>query len=641
MFPPVLVLLFLVTGLSFAAEKPAAERLFAAIRKGEASAVSKLLRQGASPDAMDQDGTPALMLAALYGGADCVKALLDGGANPNATNKTGATALMWAVPNPEKVKLLVARGADINARSRDLERTPLLIAAGYPRSAEVVRFLIGKGADVRAVDKDGMGVLGRASLSSDVEMLRLLLEGGRAFSEAGFGPSDDLVYARHYPPSIEYLLSKHVKIGANALALAPNRDEPKLFERLIAGGADVNARLAGVQRTPLLTAASAEQSGPDTVRLLLEKGADPNVEDYEGERPLDWATYRGDPARVELLQQYGARHGKGPRQKSYPAPEGMESARESVARSVALILPTAPTAFKNRGCITCHNQSMVAVLSAAARQKGIPVNESLEEQNLKQIRGVYRPAAGEAMQGDQPAGNSLTIGYIMMALDAEREPLNQTTAAFTHLLCALQMEDGSWLGNGISRPPMEDSTVSHTVMAVRALTLYPIPGRRGEVEEALWRARRWLLANHAQNTEERNMRLMGLTWTEAARQEIDAAVAEVLAQQDAEGGWRQLPQWSPDAYATGMALCALRESGMNPGDSPYRKGVAFLLQNQYRDGSWFVKTRSSPVQPYFESGYPFGSNQWISAQGAAWATLAIAATLPDAKPTPSAERARP
>ena len=59
------------------------------------------------------------------------------------------------------------------------------------------------------------------------------------------------------------------------------------------------------------------------------------------------------------------------------------------------------------------------------------------------------------------------------------------------------------------------------------------------------------------------------------------------------------------------------------------KGVKFLKQTQYQDGSWLVKTRSYPTQPYFESGYPFGNNQWISVSGASWATLAIAATLPD------------
>ena len=42
-----------------------------------------------------------------------------------------------------------------------------------------------------------------------------------------------------------------------------------------------------------------------------------------------------------------------------------------------------------------------------------------------------------------------------------------------------------------------------------------------------------------------------------------------------------------------------------------------------------MKTRSFPVQPYFESGYPFGPNQWISSAGASWASLAIANTIPN------------
>jgi hypothetical protein len=65
-------------------------------------------------------------------------------------------------------------------------------------------------------------------------------------------------------------------------------------------------------------------------------------------------------------------------------------------------------------------------------------------------------------------------------------------------------------------------------------------------------------------------------------------------------------------------------------DPAYRKGVAFLLGSQYQDGPWLVKTHSFPVQRYFESGFPFGRHQWISAAGTGWASLAIAQTLPDA-----------
>jgi hypothetical protein len=74
----------------------------------------------------------------------------------------------------------------------------------------------------------------------------------------------------------------------------------------------------------------------------------------------------------------------------------------------------------------------------------------------------------------------------------------------------------------------------------------------------------------------------------------------------------------------------LHQAGISVTGDTYQNGVAFLLKNQHKDGSWFVKTRSSPVQPYLDSGYPYGFNQWISAAGASWASLAIAYTLPDA-----------
>ena len=50
-----------------------------------------------------------------------------------------------------------------------------------------------------------------------------------------------------------------------------------------------------------------------------------------------------------------------------------------------------------------------------------------------------------------------------------------------------------------------------------------------------------------------------------------------------------------DAYASGEALVALRESGAVPvTDRAYRKGLEFLLRTQIEDGSWIVETRAVP-----------------------------------------------
>ena len=62
-------------------------------------------------------------------------------------------------------------------------------------------------------------------------------------------------------------------------------------------------------------------------------------------------------------------------------------------------------------------------------------------------------------------------------------------------------------------------------------------------------------------------------------------------------------------------------------DADQRSGLSegnrYLLRTQAADGSWHVKSRSIWLQPYFESGFPYGHDQWISAAGTAWAVMAL------------------
>src|SRR5262252_4559388 len=104
-----LSLLLLGTALH-AADPRAGQPLIDAIRHGDVSSMKRALDGGIKPDARDADGVPALMTAALFAGADAVQLLLERGADANAANSTGATALMWAIPNVEKVRLLLAHG---------------------------------------------------------------------------------------------------------------------------------------------------------------------------------------------------------------------------------------------------------------------------------------------------------------------------------------------------------------------------------------------------------------------------------------------------------------------------------------------------------------------------------------------------
>ena len=87
-----------------------------------------------------------------------------------------------------------------------------------------------------------------------------------------------------------------------------------------------------------------------------------------------------------------------------------------------------------------------------------------------------------------------------------------------------------------------------------------------------------------------------------------------------------------DAYATATALYALHEAGRLEGtDRPYRRGADYLLRNQAADGSWYVASRAPKFQPYFEGGFPYGHDQWISQMATGWASAALSFAIPDAR----------
>jgi hypothetical protein len=130
------------------------------------------------------------------------------------------------------------------------------------------------------------------------------------------------------------------------------------------------------------------------------------------------------------------------------------------------------------------------------------------------------------------------------------------------------------------------------------------------------------------------MQLLGMSWAETRPALLKKAAEELLHEQRADGGWAQLPGLETDAYATGQALVALCRAGIiTVSDPAYQRGSDFLLRTQMSDGSWLVRSRSFPVQPYKDSGFPHGKHQWISAAGTSWALMALSLSLP-ATPLP-------
>jgi hypothetical protein len=199
-------------------------------------------------------------------------------------------------------------------------------------------------------------------------------------------------------------------------------------------------------------------------------------------------------------------------------------------------------------------------------------------------------------------------------------------------LAAYQGADGGWHMPGYSRSPIQDSDFSRTAISMRALKTYGSPGRAAEYKDRLERGKQWLLRTEPVTNEDFDMRLVGAAAAGADAAKLKELAQPILARQRPDGGWAQRSSFASDAYATGMTLWALAEAGIvQPGRDSYQKGVKFLLSTQSADGSWHVVTRATKFQPYFESGFAYGPDQWISTMATGWAANALALAI-DAAP---------
>jgi hypothetical protein len=195
-------------------------------------------------------------------------------------------------------------------------------------------------------------------------------------------------------------------------------------------------------------------------------------------------------------------------------------------------------------------------------------------------------------------------------------------------LASTQYDDGSWHGT-VPRVPIQDGDFTQTALSVRALAKYAPVAMKPEVSLRLAKSRLWFLNTKPVSTEHSVMRMLGLVASGAGAADVRKAAQAVLQEQRSDGGWGQRPELASDAYATGMALWALADAGqLKASDAVFQHGVQFLVGTQAADGSWLVKSRAVlRFQPYFESGFPYEHDQWISSMGTGWATKALAVAL--------------
>jgi hypothetical protein len=289
----------------------------------------------------------------------------------------------------------------------------------------------------------------------------------------------------------------------------------------------------------------------------------------------------------------------------------------AIERALPLLYEGGREFFKRSGCTSCHHNVLPAVAFAHARRKGIGVDEEKVRRNYQQSIAWVRGSQQALLQDIAFPGENTTAAYLLWQFEADGHTRDRATDAVVHQLATAQAVNGSWHVSA-DRPPIESGRVTPTALSIRGLRMNRIPGRT-----RIQRAVQWLANYRARTGEERAMRLLGLTWGGAKSSLIRDAAAQVAAAQRADGGWAQLDTLSSDAYATGQALYALNAAG-HLREEALHQGVRFLLDTQLADGSWHVRSRSYPLQPnYFDTGFPHGRDQWISAAATSWACIGL------------------
>jgi ankyrin repeat protein len=597
---------------------PRAVRIAEALRAGDREAFARLLRQ--EPEVVKlkaAGGSTLLMFAALYGDTESVLQLIDRGAEVNVANEAGATALMWAADDADKTRVLLEHGADPNATSIE-GATPLLIALRYKHTAPVVKLLLDHGVKLDAKPYQGSGAFTGAG--DDEASLRALIDHGVDASRLSAGLLDAV---RAGCAACVDLLTKPGNRAALSLALvsAASDLDPNRVNILLDRGADPKFAIPSNGFTALMVAAVSEGVVLDKVKALVEHGADINARSAESVTVLDLALRQGDPAVTELLRKAGAHEGTTP-QEPVSKPKPAASARAALDRSIPLLQRSDVTFIKKSGCVSCHTDNLTAMTVAAARKQGVGVDEGTALAQKKAIANYIEGTRENFLQGRPIPGAADTAGYILLGLAAENWPPDPATDAIARYLKNKQQSDGSWAVFP-GRPPIESSDVEVTATALRAIQVYGPKARRAEYDSAVERAADWLAKVQPLNNEDRVFQILGLVWSgkqDRARQ----AGADLLGQQRSDGGWAQRTTLATDPYATGQALVALRESGvLKVSDGAYKNGAEFLIRTQLEDGSWHVRSRSIAFQPYFESGFPHGHDQFISAAATNWAAMAL------------------
>ena len=188
-----------------------------------------------------------------------------------------------AAGNVADIERLVAAGADREARDGN-GRTPLHVAV-YRKRYDAARLLLANGANANALDRQRYDVVTIAAVADDVPMLKLVLEGGASAKNVTSPYDGTALIAAAHLGHVE-VVQVLIKAGA-PLDHVNNLTWTALMESIVLGD-------GGKRHT-------------ETLRALVQAGANLNIPDRAGITPLAHARGRGYKVMAAILESAGAR----------------------------------------------------------------------------------------------------------------------------------------------------------------------------------------------------------------------------------------------------------------------------------------------------------------------------------------------
>ena len=235
----------------------------------------------------------AWIRTALFGSAQDLDAMLDRGLDPASKTETGTTLLMMASADEDKVRLLLARGLNPKARAPS-GVDALTVAAAQFGTSPAIKLLLDAGAETHA--PEGVRVrrspLVFASMTGDNDTVKLLLARGaepssEALSEAvTFGHAE--VVRSLVSAGADVKLAEST--GVNLLHWATITNRASVILVLARAGVPLNA-IDDYGFTPLMYAATVDVGDTQTLKALLESGADRTIRNDQGRTPFEQARH--------------------------------------------------------------------------------------------------------------------------------------------------------------------------------------------------------------------------------------------------------------------------------------------------------------------------------------------------------------